>query len=200
MTERHHDDRDALLARWTRDGDRAALDRLLRAELEPVKRAFRRRLRDRDRRPSLDTTDCVDEAVFRMLRLDSPPEFDGPAGLRAYLTQAAVNLFRNHCVAAARRPVHVTPGDLAALLHDDGARSLSKDLDLRELTAMVLLALNLLEEDEARLLDRHLLQGRSIRDVAEELGVPKSTIARRVERAKANLGMNMLSWREWAQT
>jgi len=200
MPEPAANDREALLGQWTGAGDREALDRLLRVELEPVKRAFRRRLGTRDRSPSLDTTDCVDEAVFRMLRLDELPDFDSPDGLRAYLTQAAVNLFHNHYRTAQRRPRHVTPDDLAALLRDEGARSLSKDMDLRELADMVLLAINLLDEEDALILDMHLLQGSPIREVADALSIPKSTIARRIARAKANLGMKMLSWREWVLT
>ena len=194
------DDRSDLLGRWADDGDREALDQLLRLELDPVKRSFRRRLARSAKSPSLDTSDYVDEAVGRLLRQSPAPEFDSPEKLRAYLTQAAVNLFVNHYHGARRKPVHLTVDDLGQLLQAPEGRSLSKDLDLQEFRDAVQLALNLLDEDECRLLEAALVKGRSVRQIADDRDEPKSTVARRLERAKANLVLKMLSWREWLQS
>ncbi len=194
------DDRATLLTRFSETGDRDALDLLLRLELEPVKRSFRRRLARSAKSPSLDTSDYVDEAVGRLLRLSPAPDFESPEKLRAYLTQAAVNLYVNHYHGARRKPVHVTVDDLGQLLAAPEGRSLSKDLDLAEFRDAVQLALNLLDEDDCRLLEAALVRGRSVRAIAEETGVPKTTVARRLEQAKANLVLKMLSWREWLQT
>ena len=189
-------DRDALLRAWRDDADRLALDDLLRRELEPIKRSFRRRLAGYARTASRDTSDYVDEAVERLLRQSPAPVFDEPRGLRAYLTKAAVHLFVNHYHAARRRPVHVTVEDLAGLV-SDGAGSPAREADLAELADLVQLALNLMPEKEASLLKAHVIDGRSVRDLAGELGMPKTTVARRVEEAKSNLVLTMLRWRRW---
>ena len=135
-----------------------------------------------------------------MLRQSPAPEFGTPEKLRAYLTQAAVNLYVNHYHGARRKPVHVTVDDLGQLLQAPEGRSLSKNLDLQEFRDAVQLALNLLDEDDCQLLEASLVKGQSVRQIAADRDVPKTTVARRLEQAKANLVLKMLSWREWLQT
>lgn len=189
--------REQLLTRWRESGDPDALDQLLRVDLESVKRSFRKRLGNRKRSPTLDTSDYVDEAVGRMLRQSPAPNFETPENLRAYLAQAAVNLYINHYNSSGRKPITVSVEDLASFLEAPVGRTLSKDLDLREFSSTFELALNLLDEEESQLLHLHFLQKLSVRELAEKLAVPKSTIGRRIEHAKSNLVLKMMSWRKW---
>lgn len=113
------DDRAALLARFTETGDREALDRLLRLELEPVKRSFRRRLARSARSPSLDTSDYVDEAVGRLLREAEQAAAAIIGAHRAELATLIEQLERKetldrHQIEACLGPAHGRKGTPAA--------------------------------------------------------------------------------------
>src|SRR5262245_48372238 len=77
-----------LLSRWQGDGDRDALDELLRIEVG----ILRRRLRAAGRSPrgSVSASDVAQEAVLGLLRVRTAPRFDDPRALRSYLWRAAV--------------------------------------------------------------------------------------------------------------
>src|SRR6187431_1959585 len=80
-----------LLERWQRDGDREALDSLLRVEVLTLKE----RLRARGRSmlgTSASASDVAQEAVLRLLSLEDAPQFDDPRAFRGYLWTAAWRL------------------------------------------------------------------------------------------------------------
>ena len=187
-------DRDELLSRWRKGGDRKALDLLLRYELAPIKRTLRKRLGHRARSPSFDTSDYVDEAVGRLLSLGEIPEFNDPTSFRAYLIRAALHLYINRYHSNRRRPLRVSTEDAPeSLVAPSGANAVER----QEFWDTVELALNLMDDDDAELLEWAVLKGRSIREIAEQLGDSKSSVARRLDRAKSNLMKTMLSWRHW---
>src|SRR6187551_3254270 len=80
-----------LLERWQRDGDRDALDSLLRVEVLQLKE----RLKAKGRSmlgTSASASDVAQEAVLRLLSLEDAPRFDDPKAFRGYLWIAAWRL------------------------------------------------------------------------------------------------------------
>src|SRR5687768_13638037 len=95
---------DQLLRRWQTSGDREALDQLLRSEVTALKARIRAH-GYRSLGADVSVSDVAQEAVMRWLRVETPPRFDTPQALRAYLWKAAWHLLaerlrRGHVDAA----------------------------------------------------------------------------------------------------
>lgn len=88
-----------LLRRWQEHEDRAALDELLRIEIGILKARIRRQGAQLVE-PAASASDVAQEAVLRVLELETPPHFETPQALRAYLWTAAWRLL----LARLRRP------------------------------------------------------------------------------------------------
>jgi len=182
-----------LLARWQQDGDVEALDLLLRSEVE----ALAARLRARARgmlRPSMSASDLAQEAVFRMLRLEEPPEFDEPLQLRAYLWKAAWGLLVNRGQARGRPFVPLSQAEsqelAVAISGADGARAAEREDQATALNVI----LNLMRMEDREVLELVYFQHLPIEAVAERLGVQRAAVDMRLSRARRRMAEKMIGW------
>lgn len=185
------DGEDQLLALWQREGDRDALDQLLRSQIEGIKASMRAKSMDL---ASMGASDFVNEAVFRYLRQDPAPKFDGSGGLRAYLFRAARNLLIDHLrtrrgdtvrLDASSSPLHK---DLLALSASADALAEGEQRDALEV------GLNLLGDDDRRVLMLTYFEGKSGPEVAEAVGVAPEAVRMRLVRARRRLGKLLADW------
>jgi len=188
-----HDEEASLLRRWQDAGDREALDDLLRVQVRQLKVQLRAKKMDR---ASMGASDFVAEAVFRYLRQDPAPRFEAPRSLRAYLFRAARNLLTDHLRArrgdTVRLDITKSPvrRDLMALSGGRGSLEEGEQLDALEV------ALNLLSEDDRRVIELTHLEGRSGAEAAEALGIRPEALRMRLVRARRRLGKLLADWQE----
>jgi len=187
----------ALLRRWQEQGDRDALDDLLRLEVATLADRLRRR-GDPLLGASASASDLAQEAVARMLARTTPPKFEEPAQLRAYLWTAAWRLLLNRVQGASRR---VTPlssrGSQSQSLADvmatsDGLAGVLK----KEQSVAVDVALELLAPDDAKILELVYFEGLPIADVAEKLGIARAAADMRLTRARRKLATKLVEWND----
>jgi RNA polymerase sigma factor (sigma-70 family) len=186
-------DPQALLERWQQQGDEDALDALLRGEIE----ALAQRLRGRARGmmgASVSASDLAQEAVFRMLRLEEPPEFASQHELRAYLWRAAWHLLLNR-LRSRRKAVELSDAQSRAM--DDPALQTSggfSTIERGERAVALSVVLNLLKPEDRDLLELIYFRQLPIEQVASTLGVARSAVDMRLSRARRRLAEKMLSW------
>ncbi len=173
MTGRATEDR-ALIERYL-DGDVGAFDELMRAHEDRVFAVCLRMLRDRE--AALDATQETFVSVFRKV-----DRFSGRSAFSTWLYRVAVNT----CYDALRRdrrrptvplPEHAEPPDAAAADEIDAA-GLRPDIE------KALAALPTEFRSAVVLAD---LEGLSLQDVAEVLGVPVGTVKSRIFRGRRQL-------------
>lgn len=116
-----------------------------------------------------DAEDVTSEAFLRFVgALD---EFDGRASLRTWLYAIARNCVRDHWRRQQRRPETVDL-DVARLAQDPGD---GDDANHRA-TALGRVVLDRLPERYRRVLTLRILEGRSIRDTAEAMGLREGNV------------------------
>jgi RNA polymerase sigma factor (sigma-70 family) len=184
-------DDDKLLNRWQESGDRDALDQLLRTQIVVLKESLRRKSLDR---ASMGASDFVSEAVFRYLRQSPSPHFDETGGLRAYLFRAARNLLIDHLRAHRGDTVRLDVSD-SPVRRDLLALSASADVlaEAEQLDALEV-GLNLLGDEDRRLIELSYFEGKSAPEVAEELEVAPEAVRMRLVRARRRLGKLLAEW------
>jgi RNA polymerase sigma factor (sigma-70 family) len=184
-----------LLRAWQETGDVEALDRLLREEVETLKRRMRSRI-GQDLAGSAGISDLAQEAVLNLLRVGSPPAFDNPRAFRAYLFKAAWRLLTARLGSRARRPVRSLPTG-SALQNDVAAASAgTTPLEARERDHSVEVALNLLPEEDRDLLFLVYFEDREISVAAQQLGLTRDAANMRLVRARRRLAEKLKGWRE----
>lgn len=148
--------------------------------LLPKLRSFALRLcRNPDQADDLVQTTC--ERAIRSL-----DQFDPATRLDSWMFRILQNLYFNSQRDTANR---ARLFDLAMLDFEesyDGAKAAASSLELQKVQAFIAL----LEEDNREVLLKIAIEGRSYKDVAEELGVPIGTVTSRLARARLKL-------REW---
>ena len=181
----------ALLKRWQDAGDKEALDELLRAQVRQLKAQLRARNMDR---ASMGASDFAAEAVFRYLRQDPAPHFDAPTSLRAYLFRAARNLLTDHLRARRGDTVRLDSTD-APVRRDLLALSGGQDsLEAGEQLDALEVALNLLSEEDRRVIELTYLEGKKGAEAAEALGIKPEALRMRLVRARRRLGRLLADW------
>jgi RNA polymerase sigma factor (sigma-70 family) len=187
----------ALLRRWQEQGDRDALDELLRLEVATLADRLRRR-GDPLLGASTSASDLAQEAVARMLARATPPKFEEPAQLRAYLWTAAWRLLLNRVQGASRRVTRLSShGSESQSLADvmatsDGLAGVLK----KEQSVAVDVALELLAPDDAKILELVYFEGLPIADVAEQLGIARGAADMRLTRARRKLATKLVEWND----
>ncbi len=184
-----------LLRRWQEQGDREALDALLRAEVEFLTRELRRR-RGAALPPSLGASDVAQEAVLNLVKVRDAPSFERPAALRAYLWRSALRLLAAHYERAGTRlerpdlrnsralsDALATTGGLSAVEDDESALALE-------------LALHLLAPEEQRILALVYFEQLSLEAAAERLAVSYEAAKKRLARARRRLAHKLGDWTE----
>lgn len=183
------------LRRWQVDGDRAALDSLLRSEVD----ALKRHLQGRGGRlpPALSVSDVAQEAVLNLVKVREAPEFAAPAALRAYLWKSALRLLAAHhervgarlerLDASASRALGTalaTTGGLGAVEQSERALALE-------------LALHLLEPEEQRILRLVYFEQLPLEQAASRLSISYEAAKKRLGRARARLAAKLGDWSEF---
>ncbi|CTQ57049.1 RNA polymerase sigma factor CnrH [Roseibium album] len=151
--------------------------------LLPKLRSFALRLsRNPDQADDLVQTTC--ERAIRSL-----DQFDPATRLDSWMFRILQNLYLNSLRDNANRSRLF---DLAMLDFEesyDGAKAAASSIELKKVQAFI----GQLDEDNRQVLLKIAVEGRSYKDVAEELGVPIGTVTSRLARARLKL-------REWLET
>lgn len=151
--------------------------------LLPKLRSFALRLcRNPDQADDLVQTTC--ERAIRSL-----DQFDPATRLDSWMFRILQNLYLNSLRDSANRSRLF---DLAMMDFEesyDGAKAAASSLELKKVQSFI----GQLDEDNRQVLLKIAVEGRSYKDVAEELGVPIGTVTSRLARARLKL-------REWLET
>lgn len=151
--------------------------------LLPKLRSFALRLsRNPDQADDLVQTTC--ERAIRSL-----DQFDPATRLDSWMFRILQNLYLNSLRDSANRSRLF---DLAMLDFEDsydGDKAATSSIELKKVQTFI----GQLDEDNRQVLLKIAVEGRSYKDVAEELGVPIGTVTSRLARARLKL-------REWLET
>jgi RNA polymerase sigma factor (sigma-70 family) len=183
-----------LLERWQREGDRDALDSLLRVEVLSLKEQLRTRGRTM-LGTSASPSDVAQDAVLRLLSLEEPPKFDDPKAFRGYLWTSAWRLLlkriRKPNLQVFRVDTTSSQGANAFVAQvTSGAGSGGKD----DGVAAVGLALNLMTDDERQVLKLVYFDDLKLEGAAQQLGVSKEAVNMRLVRARRKLAKKLSEW------
>jgi len=162
-----------MLASW-RNGDRAALDRLMPLIRTELNRLARRHLGNELHDHSMQPSSLVQEVFLRLL--------PGP-GIewrdRAHFFAVASQVMRHTLVDYARHGARVKRGGTAVHIPIDVAVALSPD-QVDEIVAVDLALQRLARVDErkSRVFEMRFFGGLSVEEIAEVLGVAPNTVIR----------------------
>lgn len=183
-----------LLQRWQDRGDLEALDALLRTEILALKDLISSRGRDL-MSGSASASDIAQEAVLRLLQLESVPHFSDPQKLRGYLWVTAWRLL----LQRIRRPYSRKKSlDTAASsqLPPELVTMPGLEAEEGEAAQALDLAMNLLPAEDRSLLHRIYFEGHKVADVARDLDLSESAIKMRLLRARRNLASRLSAWED----
>jgi RNA polymerase sigma factor (TIGR02999 family) len=162
-----------LLSQW-RDGDRAALDRLMPLVYEELRTIAGRFLRRERPGHTLQSTALVHEAYVKLVDQNRS---DWQS--RAHFYGVAATIIRNILVDHARARNAMKRGGAQPALSLDEALAVpnSQDLDLVAVDD-ALLNLSRLDPQQARIVELRFFAGLTIEETAEVLGISESTVKR----------------------
>jgi RNA polymerase sigma factor (TIGR02999 family) len=162
-----------LLAGW-REGDRAALDRLLPLIRTELHRLARRHLGRERKNHTMQPSSLVQETFLRLL-----PGVDAGWRNRAHFFAVASQVMRHVLVDYARERRRVKRGGGAAHIPIDAGVILSSG-QVEQIVAVDLALQRLAKVDErkGRVLEMRFFGGLSVEETAEVLGVAPNTVIR----------------------
>jgi RNA polymerase sigma factor (TIGR02999 family) len=174
-----HDVTDLLLS-W-RQGDAAALDRLIPVVYDELRRVARRRLRNEPPGHALQSTALVHEVYLRLVDVNRMTVKN-----RAHFFALAATLMRQVLVDHARRQHADKRGGGATVVSLDGVSpvALPSSVDVLALD-QALEALSSIDERQCRVVELRFFAGLNIDEAAEALGVSPATVEREWALAKA---------------
>lgn len=162
-----------LLADW-REGDRAALDKLLPLIRSELHRLARRHLGREHKNHAMQPSSLVQEAFLRML-----PNVGAEWQNRAHFFAVASQVMRHVLVDYARARRRAKRGGAAVHIPVDAAVVLSPE-QLDEIVAVDLALQRLATKDErkSKVLEMRFFGGLTVEETAEVLGVAPNTVIR----------------------
>ena len=172
------------LAAWEANGDREALDQLVRHELALLRDRIRASTISGD--PATSTSDVAQEAVTRLLQVDPPARFESTSALRAYLWRCAWNLLIDALRRSSHRSkmgVEVIPTESEQVETTGGIGVVER----RDLSIAVRAAMELLDDEDRTVLDMVYLRGVDVAAVAKKLGLSSGATVMRLVRARRKL-------------
>jgi RNA polymerase sigma factor (TIGR02999 family) len=180
MTERSTHDVTGLLLSW-RQGDAAALDRLVPLVYDELRRVARRRLRGESPGHPLQSTALVHEVYLRLVNVDRMTVKN-----RSHFFAVAATLMRQILVDHARRQHADKRGGGATMVSLDGVSpvTLPSSVDVLALD-QALEALSSIDERQCRVVELRFFAGLNIDEAAEALGISPATVEREWALAKA---------------
>jgi len=169
-----------LLVSW-RQGDAAALDRLVPLVYDELRRVARRHLRGESPRHALQATALVHEVYLRLVDVDRMTLTN-----RAHFFGLAATLMRQILVDHARRQRADKRGGGATMLSLDGVSPTAQPASVDVLALDEALgALASIDERQCRVVELRFFAGLNIDETAEALGVSPATVEREWALAKA---------------
>ncbi len=183
---------DELLRRWQDDGDTDALDALLRTEIGALKDLIRARGGNL-MSGSAGASDLAQEAVLKLLELESAPTFTDPRALRGYLWTTAWRLLLQRVRRPYRRRRQIDPAASSQLPAEwivDPTAGAGEEFSALDL------AMNLLPADARDLLHAVYFDGRAVNELAEAAGVSDSAMKMRLMRARRALASRLAAWED----
>lgn len=175
-----------LLRAWS-EGDRAALDRVVPALYEHLRRIAHQRLRGEDSGLTLDTTGLVHEAYLKLAEVRSP-RFEDRSHFLAMASRVMRRVLVDHAraVRAAKRG-----GGVHAI-------ELTESLGLTEPQADALIGLNdalerleTVDPRQSQIIELRYFGGLSLEETAESVGLSLATVKRELRFARAWLGVEL---------
>jgi RNA polymerase sigma factor (sigma-70 family) len=181
------------LRRWQERGDLEALDQLLRLEVSILKQMIR------SRKPgavagSVATSDIAQEAVLRLLKVQSSPTFDNPRALRGYLWKSAWHLLVQRFEKKKTVPLDLESDDLPGLERLVASSEGLRGLDRSERSAAIGLAMNLLAHEDRELIRLVYFAQQDIETAGRALGLTRGAANSRLVRARRELARALASW------
>jgi RNA polymerase sigma factor (TIGR02999 family) len=176
----------ALLKRW-REGDSAALEKLLPLVYNELRRIAARQLRRERPGHTLQPTALVHEVYLKLLDQDRI-EWQNRAQFFGVAAQLIRRILVDH--ARIRRTAKRGAGALTVTLDDAVSEPLRQHIDLVKLDD-ALLSLATKDEQQCRVVELRFFGGLSIEEAAEVLGISPSTVKRDWAAAKAWLYRDM---------
>ena len=174
-----HDVTDLLLS-W-RQGDAAALDRLISVVYDELRRVARRCLRNEPPGQALQSTALVHEVYLRLVHVDHMTVRD-----RTHFFALAARLMRQILVDHARRQQADKRGGRATMVSLDGVSPVAQPSSVDVLALdQALEALSSIDERQCRVVELRFFAGLNIDEAAEALGVSPATVEREWALAKA---------------
>lgn len=174
-----------LLEEWAA-GDRNALDRLMPLVYEELRRLAHGKLRHERPDHSLQTTALVHESYLRLADVERAG-FESRAHFLAMASRAMRRVLVDHARrrdalkrGGGRRPL---PLEEARQVAEDDERFLSLDAALNRLEAM--------DARQAAVLEQRYFGGLGLREIAEVMGVSRSTVKRDLRSARAWLAIEL---------
>jgi len=164
-----------------RNGDRAALDKLMPVLYQELRRLARRKMLGQSPGHSLQTTDLVHQAYMKLVSVDGAVWKD-----RIHFLSVASRAMRSILVDHARRRRYAQRGGYRVRVSVDAALSISEppaaevlavDEALRELT--------LLDPRKSQIVEQRYFGGLTVEETAEVLGVSPVTVHREWVKARA---------------
>jgi RNA polymerase sigma-70 factor, ECF subfamily len=169
-----------LLLSW-RQGDAAALDRLVPLVYEELRRVARRHLRRESPGHALETTALVHEAYLRMVDVDRMTIAN-----RAHFFGLAAVLMRQILVDHARRKQADKRGGGVTMVSLDDASPAAQPSSVDVLAVdEALAALAAFDPRQCRVVELRFFAGLSIDEASEALGISPATVEREWALAKA---------------
>ena len=169
-----------LLLSW-RQGDAAALDRLIPLVYDELRRVARRRLRGEPPEHGLQSTALVHEVYLRLVDVDRMTLKN-----RTHFFAVAATLMRQILVDHARRQHAAKRGGRVTTVSLDGALpvTMPSSVDVLALD-QALAALSSIDARQCRVVELRFFAGLNIDETAEALGVSPATVEREWALAKA---------------
>jgi RNA polymerase sigma factor (TIGR02999 family) len=169
-----------LLLSW-RQGDAAALDRLIPVVYNELRRVARRRLRGESSGYALQSTALVHEVYMRLVDLDRMTVKN-----RTHFFALAARLMRQILVDHARRQHADKRGGRVSMVGVDDASPVAQPSSVDVLALNEALdALDSIDDRQSRVVELRFFAGLNIDEAAEALGVSAATVEREWALAKA---------------
>ena len=168
-----------------RRGDQSAFRQLMEEHQNLVRSTVAGMLGDT---PEAD--DVAQEAFIRFYK--ALPDFRGDAQVGTYLSRIAINLSLNELKRRKRRKSWLT--SIKSEKRDISFADKSMDPGRQEMRDMLYKALQLLDAEFRAVVALRLIDGYSVRETAEILGLPQGTVASRLARAQKRLQEILKKW------
>ncbi len=183
------------LARWQEHGDVDALDVILRTEI----RALRDLVATHGQTiltGSTGPSDIAQQAVLRLLQMESPPVFRDVSSMRAYLWLTAWRLLLQRLRRPVRRLTRIDESVLDNLEDPAQAEDLALRLSQSERDLALQVAVNLLPDADREIIEWVYFEKTSVQEVAARIGMTESATSMRLTRARRKLAARLEAWKE----